>query len=170
MDIIIGLIVNAAFLVALIGSLMIWARIREKKMTPDAFTVRKPMFPAYTGAVVTVFSGFLFIVSLIGFDADTDVTTLLVIAAFLAAGIFMVADAVYWKVSVDKNRITYRALFRKSGEAGFRDITHAKAEGMRMTVYSGEGKLFAAAVTYTGYRILSDRLRQENITIDGRIR
>ena len=168
MDIVIGVIVNAVFLVVLIGGLVIWARIRERKMTTEAFTIRKPLLPAYAGTIIIAFFGFLLFALLIGPEADRgDPVLLLVIAAFLLAGIFMLVDTVYWKVSVDKNQITYRSLFRKSGTAEFGDIIHAKeVKRMRMNVYTRNGKLFTAAVTYAGYRILTERLKQENVTIE----
>ena len=168
MEMVIGLIVNAVVLVALIGSLVIWARIRERKMTPDAFTIRKPIFIAYAGTFVIAFFGFLLFVSLIGPDADMrDPGLLLVISAFLLVGLFMLADTVYWKVSVDKNRIAYRALFRKSGVAEISDITRAIVEKrMKMTVYTREGKLFTTAITYAGYKMLADRLKQEGVTVE----
>ena len=163
---VIGLIANAVFLVALIGSLLIWARIRERKMTQNAFTIRKPVFIAYAGTFIIAFFGFLLFVLLLSPDADMGDPVLLVIVAFLLVGIFMLADTVYWKVNVDNNRIDRRALFRKSVVAEFADITHAKVLGMRMNVYTRDGKLFTAAATYAGYRILVERLKQENVTIE----
>ena len=168
MEMIIGLVVNAVFLVVLIVSLIIWARIRERKMTTDAFTIRKPLLTAYAGGFMIAFFGFLLFAVLIGGGEEAgDPVLLLVIAAFLLTGIFMLADTVYWKVSVDKNLVTYRALFRKSGIAQFSDITGAKEEKrMRMSVYASNDKLFTAAVTYAGYRILAERLKKENVTVE----
>ena len=166
MDIVVGAIVNGLLLVALIGSLAIWARKREKKMTKEAFTVRKPMLPAYIGTFLIVFFGFLLFVLLIGPGEDIDGITLLVLGTFLLVGILMLVDTLYWKVSVDKNRIAYRALFGKSALAEFGDITYAKKRGITISVYSGNGKLFSAAITYTGYKILIGKLEQENIVIE----
>ena len=165
MDIIIGLIANIAVLVVLIGTLTWWARKREKKMTPEAFTIRKPMFPAYTGAIVIVFFGFLLFAILIGPDRDLTDPVLLVLLAFLLAGIWMVVDSVTWRVRVDENGLFYHALFRKDAAASFGDLNCAIQEKMKISVYTKDAKLFSAAITYTGYNTLIERLKKERITI-----
>ena len=166
MEVVIGLVADAVFLVALIGSLIMWARVRERKMTADAFTVRKPMPIAYAATGIIAFFGFLLFAFLIGPDLDMGDPVLYVIIAFLLTGIFMLADTVYWKISVDKNRIAYRTLFGKRGTAEFGNIARVKSYGMKLSVYTGDGKMFTAAVTYTGYRTLIERLKQEKITIE----
>ncbi|MCL2013411.1 MAG: hypothetical protein FWG69_00315 [Oscillospiraceae bacterium] len=166
MEIVIGLIVNAAALVVLIGSLVIWARKREKKMTTVAFIIRKPMITVYISVCIIVFFSFLFFVSLNDPDAELNVPFLLVIAAFLAISLFMAADTVYWRISVYRNRIVYRALFRKSRVVEFNEITRVTRGGMKITLYSGSARLFTVAATSPGYKTMIDRLNKENIVIE----
>ncbi|MCL2112104.1 MAG: hypothetical protein FWH32_07670 [Clostridiales bacterium] len=166
-EIITALIINLAILIALIAVLLLWARRQEKGMTSDTFVVRRNKIPAFLGvAIIAVFGFLLFAMLLGGGGEEIDYSILPIIFVFLAAGVFIIADFVYWRVSVYKNRIAYRALFRKSWVIEFGDITHAKSEGLRLSVYAGPKRLLLIAATYPGHKMMLERLTAEGISVE----